>query len=426
MNKKNKANSSVWEYLTTVIVTIIALFSVCLCIQLQLYFNIETIVAKKELEMKNLAKFYNIEQLEKMYLIEPKNYYIAINLAKAYETIEMFDLSNNLYREAVINSENSNYSIYSYGMFCARMGWYGLAADLAEEFLTKNKTVYGYKAEIYEELAKTLDEKKEYEASVKAYQIALKYAKNARNRKFLENIKDKYSKEYIKLADYNISQNKINDAVLNLDNSLKIKEQDIAKYKLALIYRNTDKYKSEKYFNDVLKSNPYIVNPDIYNRLLNDLILETKDGDNFHSKEFYQSRLNNFINKIQKFYIYKGDIIFSNTSIIKNRKLFGGSVQHKLCFTIKNNTQSDIESLYVKASFLIDEDEYQVTKKVTDNSIGFGPHEILKDVKIDLPEDIVSAYNDKNAINKNIEIKYYVKKQKKAPWTLAKIEAVKF
>ena len=51
--------------------------------------------------------------------------------------------------------------------------------NLAEEISTLNKkSLYKYRAKIYNEIAESLDKNNEIEAAVKAYQIAFKYADN--------------------------------------------------------------------------------------------------------------------------------------------------------------------------------------------------------------------------------------------------------
>ncbi len=422
----NKRASLIQEYFCTFIVSIILIFSLCMCFELQLYFNTEEIINKRELKMKNLFNFYNISQLEAMHKKDPNNHMISINLAKAYETIQNYSLANDLYKKAIISSGNSEYSLYVYAVFCAKRKWYGLATDLAEELYSNNKKkTYKYKAEIYYELAKSMDENKEYDASVKAYQIAYKYAKNIKDKKIYEAICEGYSKEFIKLADYHINNNQPDKAILDLNNSLGIKEQDIAKYKLGLIYQNTDKVLAEKYFNEVFKHNPYIINPYIYNKLLQDLILDSKQGNNMHGADFYNTRLNNLKSKMKESYLFKGDLYIDNSKIVRYKKMLSKDARYELHFDIKNNTKLNINKLYILPEIYMGEKKYTAEKKIS-NSNNAGYFDIMEDVIVGLPEDFQFDDLIKKKKQKDVIIKYYAKKQSRAPWTLIKIEFLKF
>ena len=81
MNNSKRA-SLVQEYFCTFIVSVIAIFSLCMCFELQLYFNTEDFINQRELKMKNLLNFYNISQLEALYKKDPNNHMVAINLAR--------------------------------------------------------------------------------------------------------------------------------------------------------------------------------------------------------------------------------------------------------------------------------------------------------------------------------------------------------
>ena len=418
MNNSKRA-SLVQEYFCTFIVSVIAIFSLCMCFELQLYFNTEDFINQRELKMKNLLNFYNISQLEALYKKDPNNHMVAINLARAYETIENYSSADDLYKKAIISSGNSDYSIYAYAVFCAKRKWYGVATDLAEEFYSNNnKKIYAYKTEIYSELAKSMDENKEYE-------IAYKYAKNIKDKDMYESVKDVYSKEFIKLADYHISKGQPDKAVLDLKNSLGIKSQDVAKYKLGLIYQDSDKVLAEKYFNEVFKSNPYIINPYIYNKLLEDLILETKQGKNSHSTDFYTARLNNLKTKMREIYLFKGDITINNSKIVKYKKMLSKNARYELHFDIKNNTKLNINKLYVLSEIYKGKKKYSIEKKIG-NSSGASDFDIMQDVASELPEDFRFDDIMKNKSQTDIIIKYYAKKQARAPWTLIKIEFLKF
>ena len=419
----NKHIKRIKEYLATIIVTIIVVTLICLCAELDLLFNSEQKVNNRELDIANLIEFCKIEQLEKRLKREPSNYVVAIRLAKNYEKLQEYSKANNYYSEAVKISNNSPYSAYSYAMFLARQGLYGMSTELAENLSLQNKKSTSYRAQIYEEIAKTLNKNKEFEAEVKAYQIAYKYAKNQKDDSLTNRIIEGYAKSYINLADVHVEADDIKSAILDLNNSLEILELPLAKYKLGLIYQNIDKVKAEKYFSDVLASDIYLINPYIYNKLLVDLIEESKLHKNRHSVDFYALRMNKLQKLMKNHYVFKNEVLISNFHIVELKKLLSKQKQYSAYIDITNNTNTRLDKLYLQVEMFINNKQYVVKKEVINRAGSVQPYESVKDVKINLPEDFefidIKKQND-------VIVKYYAKKRTKAPWTLIKIESVNF
>ena len=411
------------EYLVTVIVTVVLVVLMCLVVELDLLFNSEQKVNNRELNIANLLEFCKIEQLEKRLQREPKNYVVAIKLAKNYEKLEEFDKAKRYYSDAVKLSNNSPFSIYSYSMFLARRSLYGLATENAERLSLQNKKSIEYRAYIYEEIAKSLNREKLYEAEVKAYQIAQKYAKNLKDKDILNRINTCYAQAYINLADVNVGKKDIQSAILDLNNSRKIKDTALAKYKLGLIYINTDKIKAEKYFGDVMVEDIYILNPYIYNKLLTELIEESKNSFNTHSIDFYtlkQAKLNKLM---QDCFVFRNEVLVSNFHIVEDKKLLSKKGQYYAYFDVYNNTKVKLSRLYIQVEMFVNNRQYVVHKEIVTPMNPIMYYDSLKDVKIPLPNDFqfidIKKQND-------VIVKYYAKKRSKAPWTLLKIESVHF
>lgn len=421
MIKINK--NRIKEYLTTLIVSMVVVILLALCVELDLLFNCEKIVNTRELDISNLLEFCKIEQLEKRLKREPKNYVVAIKLAKSYEKLEEYSKANNLYADALKLSSRSPYSIYSYAMFLSRRSIYGMSMELAEELTLQNKKTLEYKAQIYEEIAKTLRINKEFEGEVKAYQVAQKYAKNIKDDEYLDKINTAYADAYVHLADYNVEKGDVASAILNLENSLKIKELDSAKYKLGIIYQNTDKVKAEKLLSEVLNSNPFLINPYIYNKLLNDLINESKYSMNSHSVDFYTLRLNKLKKVMQNNYVYRNEISIEKSHITEFKKLLSKNKNYSLYFDLKNNTKFSINKLYIQIEIFINNKQYLIKKQIVNALSPLSYYDTIKQITIELPSDF--AVNDIKKQN-DVIIKYYAKKRLKAPWTLIKIESFNF
>ena len=418
-NIMNKTHNGIKEYVFTFIIAAFVVVVLCLCIELNLLFTSEQKVNEEELNMANLSTFCTIGELEKRQSNEPLNYYIDIKLAEIYESLNKLDKAEEFYNSALKKSSRSDYSLFRYAIFCSKHSLYATSAIIAEELNMSNKYHNQYKARIYESLGDNLEKDNQPQGANKAYQVAYKYAKALNDFKYLNIIKEKYANSYIKLADYNIQNNNPQDAILNLNNSLKLSEKLLAKYKLGLIYVDIDKIQADRYISEVFNKNPYIVNPYLYNKLLNDLINDSKAANKLGSVNYYSTKLSRFKKQLLKYYIYKDDILIENVYIKNNKKWFNNNDNYVLLFDLKNNTKYTLNSLYVKIELIINSKEYIVEKKIISKTLNLNFYDVLSDVHIKLPSEI-NINNPK--IKNTVFIKFYAKKIKNGPWTLIKIE----
>ncbi|MBQ7286179.1 MAG: tetratricopeptide repeat protein, partial [Candidatus Gastranaerophilales bacterium] len=345
MNKKIKNIFKLKEYMATIVVSLFIVIVMGFCVELELMFRCEESVNLNELNIENLSKFVTIEELEKQFQTTPDDYALNIKLAKIYDSLGETQKAHEYYKNALEVSKRSSYAIYSYAMFCAKNGLYATAASLVEELDGNSKRINEYKAQIYEEIAEIFDKKGDYSAAIKSYQIVYKYANSLSNGKYLKTIKDKYSKEYIKLADYNIEHNEIKEAISNLENSLRLKKTAIAEYKLGLIYQDSDPVKAEKHINNALHLNPYLINPYIYNSILTKLIDEHRIIGDETRQNHYSSRLGRFKKQISEIYLFKNDVIINNSALLTKKSIFG-KIKHVLYFELQNNTKEDLKNLF--------------------------------------------------------------------------------
>lgn len=420
---KAKIFNLIKEYLITIIVTVIFVFSLCLGVELELLFRSENKINKEEFAMENLAEFCSIDELEKKLLKNPTNYTAHIKLAQLYESLGEYKKAKEYYNNALNHSGRSNMSLYYFAMFCAKRNLYALASALCEEISGNSKKIIGYRARIYEAIGESLIRQKENQGAVKAFQIAYKYAKSIDDKTLLAAIEEKYADAYIQLADDHVKESDSRYAISNLENSIKIKKTPQAQYRLGLIYRDTDKAKAETYIASAFRINPFVVNPYIYNSLLNDLIKESKEMGDSNKANYYSMKAENLKHSLKEAYVYKNEILIDNTHIQLQKKRFSVNKDAYLVFDIKNNTKQKLECLYIKAEFFYDSKKYSLKKKAISKTNTLGVYDVFEQEKILLPEEITF---ENPALNTDIIVKYYVKKQSKAPWVLVKIDAPKF
>ncbi len=408
------------KYFLTVCITLIVVFSFCLCIELELMFRVEKRICSEDTKVENIAKFASIEELEKKLMQDPNNYLISIRLAQIYESLNDYNKAKEFYSNALKLSSRSNLSLYYFALFCARNDLVVLSSSLAEELSGNNKKIISYKARIYLNIADSFFRQKQYEAANKAYKIAYKYAKSLNDEKLYLEIKNKYVESYLKLADDNIENEDVAHAISNLKNALKIKPAPQGKYRLGLIYIDTDKHKAEKLIYEAFKDNPFIVNPYIYNTLLEDLIAESKESGNYNSNKYYSMKLKRYKKTLSKVYVFKDDILIGNSGIIHNKRFLSEKDNYYLKFDIKNNSKEKIEQLYLEAEIFVNKRKFTINKKIFTHAHSIKANETIENVKIYLSDDI-----DFHSLENSATIKYWAKKSTKAPWVLIKIDTVK-
>lgn len=415
----NKTDNKYISFLITAIVTSIVALVLCLIVELSLMFKCESSVTRNELNTANLLQFATIDQLEKRLILEPNNHVVMIKLAQIYEGLDKIQDANKYYTDALKYSYRSNYALYNYGLFCAKRNLYTIATALSEEISgNKNdKNIIKYKSEIYEAMADSMMKNSEYEPAVKAYQISYKYAKNVKDKHYLKNITDKFAYAYVKLADILIEDNRVPEAISALNNSIKIEETPLAKYKLALVYFDLNKVVSQKYMEEVFYSEPYLVNPYIYNSLLTSLINEAKDENNNSVLHYYTVKYNRFKDTLEDSYLYKTDISISNSQIITKKD------KRYLEFNLKNNSKYKIDQLYLDIDLFLNTKRYKISKKIIHLAHTLPPYAEIRNYQIELPSNI--EFVD-IADHNYLILKYFAKKSVKAPNTLIKIDALNF
>ena len=416
----NKHYLSINEYVVTIIFSLIISLAIGLVVELDLLFKSEDYVNSNELKVENLSQFFTIEQLEKKLIENPEDIVINLRLAQMYEGLNLLERANEYYKNALKYSARSNYTLYSYALFCAKNNLFAHSASLAEELSGNTKKTNFYKAKIYEEIAKGLSKQKNYPASTKSYQIVYKYAKSLNDFQYVNKIRDIFSNEYIKLADYYMEQNEPLDAIASLKNSLKLKKTPQANYKLGLIYAQNNPKEAEKYISEAFYKDPYLVNPYVFNSVLKKLMDSARLSDKNGEFNYYDSKMTRFKNKVAQVYLYKDELYVDNSKIISKKNLFG-KVSHNLTFELKNNTPNTIENLYIKAELFVNGKKYEIEKRVISQTKPLDGFDELNNVQLLLDNEIKFSDIEQN---NDIFVRYFAKKKEEAPWVLIKIDFI--
>ncbi len=406
------------KYIATFIITLILVFTIAVGIELELLFRCEKKVNFEELNLKNLSKFFTISQLEKLIEQNPDDSAPYIRIAEIYNRLDEPAKANSYYKKAIVVSKRSNFSLYSYAIFCANNGFINLATTLAEEIRTNNMKTYEFRAKIYEAIADNMDENAIYDGANMAYKIAYKYAKNVDNKKLYNRIKEKYAVSYTKTADEKIEEGLVDEAIIDLKNSIKVKSNPLAKYKLALVYKNIDLKMSELYMSQTLRDNPYIVNPYIYNSILDTLYNKANYENDSTKIDYYYTQKKKFTKKMLNAYLYKKDITISKPKFVSEKSGMFSKEKKYLAILLKNNTKQVIDSLYIQVHIIRNSHTDKIEKKIITKLNPLIYYSNPQAYKIELSDEIITNINNKAD---DMHLKFFCKKAKNAPWTLVSI-----
>ncbi len=406
------------DYIKTTLFTTFLVFFCCLVAELNLYFQAEQKVKHDELSIKNLEKFSSIEELTHKLELNPDNYIVMIRLAQIHESLYEFKIANKIYSDAVEKSARADFALYSYALFCANQKMYTLAATLGEEISQQNERTNFYKAKLYERIGDNFSQDKDFNAANKAYQVSYKYSKTLNNPILYNQMRNKYAQSYLDLADYHINIRHFDEALLDIENSKKIKDTLEATYKSALVYYDTDMKKSQRLMASVLRRNPYLVNPTLYNNLLNRLISEAKLQNDLRYVDYYQMQLKNFKKLMNYSYIYKNDITIVNLKFEKKKNFYIFKGDNVIEFQVQNNQNYPINNLFMYIEIFCNNTLYKIDKFPKNISITSATDTgVTEKILLKLPSDLVLD----NLIKEKAIVKFYAKKKKIAPWTLVKI-----
>lgn len=413
----NNKNLGCGEYFVTIIISIVVVVIFAISFELELLFRCENQITKYELNTANLDKFVSIEQIERILEKDPNNYPAMIKLAKIYEELGQDKHADEYYNNALNVSEKSNYAAYNYAMYLAKRNNFLKSSALAENMVGTNKKSVEYRARIYELIADNMLKRNDAPGSIRAYQVAYKYAKSVYKEGELKNLETKYIDSHLKLADFYVSQYEIPEALAVLESSKKIGYSPLVTYKIGLLNIDTDKAYAERLLKEVLDKNPYIVNPYIYNNLTNDLINKAKKENNRSALNFYEIRQERFKKIVAEIYLYKKDLMVEHVKIVKHKD------KCYIVFNLKNSSNKKIQQLFLNVDIFLNAKQYNVNKKIAGIAKAIEPGAIIKNIKLELDEnaEIRPLRNQNDAI-----IKFYAKKQQKAPDTLVGISHIVF
>ena len=112
-----------------------------------------------------------------------------------------------------------------------------------------------------------------------------------------------------------------------------------------------------------------------------------------------------------------------NSQVVYKKKFAKKDITNFLAFDVKNNSNDTISDLFIKAELYLNKKIFEIDKRVVTPSEKLDINQTLSNVVIQLPQEMQI---EKDNIQRDIIVKYFARKNKKAPWTIIKIDSVDF
>lgn len=413
--------SDIKEYIKTIFWTLFVAVIVVAIVVVDIRLNVgekssQDIFSK---EMTNISM--SLDELKYLEKQHPKDYMINLKIAFLYEVLKDNQNAQINYKKALEKSDNSPFALYKAAMFYAGIKEYSVAINLAELLPDcPDKNIFELKARFYTKLANSFLEDEDFANSVKVHKIALKYAKNT-NSDVENKTREDFAAAYNKYAEKYINENDPGHAIQMLKNALDVYPDAYAMYKLGLIYQNVDNEKAQYYMEKAYDTKPRIVNPEIYNKLLENLIKQLKDEGEYSKARFYSLKLDNFKRKFVNTNIFDGDLEIKDLKIITKRKKFFGKRRYYLCFDIQNKSSYSIDNMFIKFSIQPRGGKpFEVEQKVITRNNPLNAGKTTQDIEISLECENYDMFS------KYAQIQIFARKNIRSPWVMVDYLTVSF
>lgn len=351
----NKIKTLIFSYLKTFILTIIAIFVTLAIVFAFAQYNAYNNIINTRIQDDKI-EYYLIGMLidKNKYLEEkyPKNYKINLKLGILYEIAQNYISSEQQYKMAMAKAPFDEFQpTYKLANLYIRL----TRTSEAEELMAKiqeraDKSLIKYKGEIYNKLGDYFYNCGNYRTAIEKYEKALFYYKILKAKE-IKNLNNSMASAYVYLADEEVYNMKIQDAVETLKAAISIIDAPILKYKLALLLTQKDPELAYKYFEEVFKKEPSIISYDFYEQFLlhraDEALAQGKKSESdlmqYRAKKFKEYYQNNILSVDDVSIEYcKGNITYD-----KWKKKYTVNLEMQL----KNTSLRNLDSLFIQIIF---------------------------------------------------------------------------
>ena len=186
-----------------------------------------------------------------------------------------------------------------------------LMDDISEK---PQKKLIEYKADIFLCVGNRYFEAGKYEEALERFRRSKKYYSILQNNEILKYLNNNIASCLVYIAQDEVKKYDVESAITYLESALKLVNAPIIKYHLALLYIYNDPEKANKYFEEVFKQEPRILNYETYYSLLSALATNAEINQEPTLAELYRYKME----KIKKY--YTGNILSVSDLIVTDVK----------------------------------------------------------------------------------------------------------
>ena len=376
-------------------------------------------------ENATVPKKSNIDSAFESYLVDilieknfefsqmyPKNYAVNMRLGILYGYKQDYLNAERELKNAVEKAVDYDYApSFQLAKLYIKMNRLKDAQSVMDRIGEKpNKKLIRYKLHIYTLLGEVYYKQGYYALSMMKYEKAIQYYDVFKIKKFNYIFAD-YVKSCISLADWSVSQNKIDEAVIALEKAYKIEPENVMiNYKLGLLNVENNPYKAYNYFNFVNKKNPQVLNYELYFDLINELARIEDSKGNYTQGELYRKKALQYQKFVKNNLLFDKDLFIDVIRVDIHPDFAAQEYLMNVQFRLQNNSGLDIDNLSVKVIFKIGNKQIkEFSQKIFDETRIFKVGTITAPIVISASE----SYLDKNLRKSDVSVEVYAYKYPK-------------
>lgn len=380
-------NKNLYQYIKTFLVTIFVTFLIVIGFMFVIKHNVYQEEMNRQIEDDSIDYYLIGLLIEKNRYQEeqfPKNYKINLRLGVLYEIQRDFKNSEAEFKKSILKAPYNEFRpSYKLAALYVRLGRYNEAETLMDNIKERpDVELINYKAEIYNRLGDKYYNAGAYEEAISRYKKALFYYSSINSAK-VASVKGSLASSFVYLADEKVKKLQIDEAINSLQTATAIINAPVIRYKLAILLINKDPDLAYKYFDEVFKKEPAILNYDTYYNFLSQRAAKADAEGNFAQAELYRFK----IRKLKEFYksniLSVSDIEVENPQGKINFSRWRNKYKINFEFSLKNVSELNINSLYIEIVFKDGEtvlDTY--TNQIADSKFILRPDTSTPDVHI--------------------------------------------
>lgn len=331
---------------------------------------------KRDIE-QNLV-LYEIEQL-KTNTKYWDNSRLCYEIGSLYEMIYLFDMASKYYQRS-IELATRNYYVPHFKL--AKLNLERNKFEDAEFVINlipniNNKRIKYNKGLFYEDLSVKYANKNRVDDAILAIKRAIVFFKTSNNEKY-KNAKNEQAYLLMRKSEELIRQNKVKEAMEVLNKATKENDSAELKYRLAILNYDFNNEKALKLFEETQKTNPVIINYNLYYQLLDNLIKKSEQNKKNVEVKIYKQKQNALKKYINANFIYEGDFKLENIQATVESKKWGVKKFIHLTFDIKNNSKDTIKNLYAQLDFNVNGKDFSENIKIGNKNGVIMPYALIK------------------------------------------------